>query len=121
MKIKQAISLTDRAAVRVKALLSEAPKERAMMKLGIEKAGCVGQAYRLDYIAAPDPLDEIVEGKGVSIAIEPKALLYLLGTEMDYEEGELSSGFVFNNPNQIDACGCGESVMLKPSELELEK
>ena len=66
-------------------------------------------------VAAPDPLDEVVEDKGVMILIEPKAVLFLLGTEMDYEEGVMSSGFIFNNPNQTDACGCGESVTIVPA------
>ena len=102
-------------------MLAQAPDERGALRLGVKKAGCVGQAYNLNYVKAPDSLDEVIKDKGVVIAIEPKALLFLLGTEMDYKEDSLSSGFVFNNPNQIDACGCGESIQLKPSELVLEK
>lgn len=120
-KIKQAISLTDIAAERIRVLLTQAPERAAVLKLGVKNAGCVGQAYTLDYVLKPEPLDEIVKDKGITIAIEPKALMFLLGTQMDYKESSLSSGFVFNNPNQIDACGCGESVQLKPSELVLEK
>jgi iron-sulfur cluster assembly protein len=120
-KIKQAITLTQEAVAQIKVLLAEAPDERCVLKLGVKNAGCVGQAYSLDYIQKPEPLDEVIEDKGVVVAIEPKALMFLLGTEMDYKEDVLTSGFVFNNPNQIDACGCGESVQLKPSELILEK
>ncbi len=120
-KIKQAITLTNEAAEQIKVLLAEAPRERGALRLGVKNAGCVGQAYTLNYVKQPESLDEVIKDKDVVIAIEPKALLFLLGTEMDYKQEALSSGFIFNNPNQIDACGCGESVQLKPSELVLEK
>ena len=113
----KAITLTAEAAKQVKRLIAEAPDQRRALRLGVKNAGCVGMAYTLDYVAAPEPLDEIIEDQGVIIAIEPKALMFLLGTEMDYRTDVFSSGFVFDNPNQIDQCGCGESVQLKPSEL----
>ncbi len=115
MNQMKAITLTDQAAQRIKALLAEAPDERRLLRLGIKNAGCVGMSYTLDYIAEKSPLDEIVEDKGVVIAIEPKALMFLLGTEMDYRKDIFSSGFAFNNPNQVDQCGCGESVELRPA------
>ena len=115
----KAISLTPKAAEEIKRLIAEAPDARRALRLGVKNAGCVGMAYTLDYVAKPDPLDEIIEDQGVLIAIEPKALMFLLGTVMDYRTDIFSAGFVFNNPNQIDQCGCGESVQLKPAELSL--
>ena len=105
-EIPKAISLTDRAAERIKHI---------SVRLGVKNGGCAGMEYTMDYADARDPLDEVVEDKGVMILIEPKAVLFLLGTEMDYEEGVMSSGFIFNNPNQTDACGCGESVTIVPA------
>ncbi len=115
MNQMKAISLTETAATHIKALLAEAPDERRLLRLGIKNAGCVGMSYTLDYVAEKDPLDEVVEDRGVTIAIEPKALMFLLGTEMDYREDVFASTFVFNNPNQVDQCGCGESVELRPA------
>lgn len=120
-KLRKAISLTDAAASQIKTLMRKAPDKRNALRLGVKNAGCVGMAYVLDYVKAPEPTDEIIKDKGVVVAIEPKALMFLLGMEMDYRTDVLSSGFIFNNPNQTDACGCGESVQLKPSELVLEK
>ena len=87
----------------------------ALKGIGVKKGGCAGMEYTMDYAEEQLPLDEVVEDKGVTIFIEAKAVLFLLGTEMDYEEGLLSSGFTFNNPNQTDACGCGESVTIIPA------
>ena len=115
MNRPKAITLTENAAAHIKALLAQAPDQRRLLRLGIKNAGCVGMAYTLDYIAEKDTLDEIVEDQGVTIAIEPKALMFLLGTQMDYREDVFSSGFAFNNPNQVDQCGCGESVELRPA------
>jgi iron-sulfur cluster assembly protein len=114
-EIPKAISLTDRAAERIKHIMSRAQTPKIGVRLGVKNGGCAGMEYTMDYADAPDPLDEVVEDKGVMILIEPKAVLFLLGTEMDYEEGVMSSGFIFNNPNQTDACGCGESVTIVPA------
>ena len=114
-EISKAISLTDRAAERIKLIMSRAETPKIGVRLGVKNGGCAGMEYTMDYAETRDPLDEVVEDKGVLILIEPKAVLFLLGTEMDYEEGVMSSGFIFNNPNQTDACGCGESVTIVPA------
>ena len=114
-EIPKAISLTDRAAERIKHIMSRAETPKIGVRLGVKNGGCAGMEYTMDYADARDPLDEVIEDKGVMILIEPKAVLFLLGTEMDYEEGVMSSGFIFNNPNQTDACGCGESVTIVPA------
>jgi iron-sulfur cluster assembly protein len=114
-EIPKAISLTDRAAERIKLIMSRAETPKIGVRLGVKNGGCAGMEYTIDYAEARDPLDEVVEDKGVMILIEPKAVLFLLGTQMDYEEGVMSSGFIFNNPNQTDACGCGESVTIVPA------
>ena len=114
-EISKAISLTDRAAERIKLIMSRAETPKIGVRLGVKNGGCAGMEYTMDYAEARDPLDEVVEDKGVMILIEPKAVLFLLGTQMDYEEGVMSSGFIFNNPNQTDACGCGESVTIVPA------
>ena len=114
-EIPKAISLTDRAAERIKHIMSRAETPKIGVRLGVKNGGCAGMEYTMDYAEARDPLDEVVEDKGVMILIEPKAILFLLGTQMDYEEGVMSSGFIFNNPNQTDACGCGESVTIVPA------
>lgn len=111
----QVISLTDKAAERIKAIIARSDKPIVGVRLGLENAGCAGMAYKLDYAEETAPLDEVVKDKGVTILVDPKAILFLLGTEMDYEETKLRSGFIFNNPNQTDACGCGESVTLTPA------
>jgi iron-sulfur cluster assembly protein len=107
------MTLTEAAAERIRALLAAAGKEQATLRVGVKNGGCAGMEYTLEYAAAKTPLDELVEDKGVQILIDPKAVLFLLGTEMDYRADRLRSGFVFNNPNQTGACGCGESVTLK--------
>ena len=114
-EIPKAISLTDRAAERIKLIMSRAETPKIGVRLGVKNGGCAGMEYTMDYAEARDALDEVVEDKGVMILIEPKAVLFLLGTQMDYEEGVMSSGFIFNNPNQTDACGCGESVTIVPA------
>ena len=114
-EIPKAISLTDRAAERIKLIMSRAETPKIGVRLGVKNGGCAGMEYTMDYAEGRDPLDEVVEDKGVMILIEPKAVLFLLGTQMDYEEGVMSSGFIFNNPNQTDACGCGESVTIVPA------
>lgn len=111
----KAVSLTDAAAERVKTLMERAGK--GYLRVGVKNGGCAGMEYVMDYVEAPEPLDERVEDKGVEIVIESKALLFLLGSVVDYETTTLHSRFVFRNPNETDACGCGESVTLIPAEL----
>ena len=111
----QVMRLTDAAATRIKDILSKAEGPIAGVRVGVKNGGCAGMAYTMDYAAEIDPRDEVVEDKGVRILIDPKAVLFLLGTEMDYKIDKLSAQFVFNNPNQTTACGCGESVALTPA------
>jgi iron-sulfur cluster assembly protein len=107
--------LTDAAADRIKAIMARAERPIAAVRVGVKNGGCAGMAYTMDYAEQIGPLDEVVEDKGVRILIDPKAVLFLLGTEMDYRIDKLSAQFVFNNPNQTSACGCGESVQLSPA------
>jgi iron-sulfur cluster assembly protein len=110
------VTLTDRAAERVKAIMAQAEQPYMGLRVGVKNGGCAGQEYVLAYAEAPDPLDEVIEDKGVTILVEPKAVLFLIGSEIDYETTKLSSKFVFNNPNETDACGCGESVTIEPAK-----
>jgi iron-sulfur cluster assembly protein len=110
------VSLTDRAADRVKEIMGRAEKPYAGLRVGVKNGGCAGQEYVLEYAESAAPLDEVVEDKGVTILVDPKAVLFLLGTEVDYEVSRLAAKFVFNNPNQTDACGCGESVTIEPAK-----
>jgi len=110
------VTLTDAARDRVREIISNADKDVAGVRVGVRNAGCAGMAYTLDYVEDIDPKDDIVEEDGFKVFVDPKAVLFLLGTEMDYEITTLRSGFVFNNPNQTSACGCGESVAIKPAD-----
>ncbi len=110
------VTLTDAAAARVKEIMDRAEKPYAGLRVGVKNGGCAGSEYVLEYAEEIAPLDEVVEDKGVKILIEPKAVLFLIGTEVDYEISRLASKFVFRNPNQTDACGCGESVTIKPAD-----
>lgn len=110
------MTLTDAAAERVKAIMARAKKPVLGLRLGVKNGGCAGMEYTMEWAEHKRPHDEVVEDRDVTIFIDPKAILFLLGTEMDYKESMLKSGFVFNNPNQTSACGCGESVMLKPAQ-----
>ena len=112
----QVMRLTDAAAARIKNILANADKPIVGVRVGVKNAGCAGMSYTMEYAAAATAGDEVVEDKGVKILIDPKAVLFLLGTEMDFKVEKLSSGFVFNNPNQTSACGCGESVALTPAK-----
>ncbi len=115
------LSLTDAAADRIKNYVSGSVKPVAGVRVGIKNAGCVGMEYTMEFIESADPADDMVEEKGATLFIDPKAILFLLGATMDYRMDKLSSGFVFDNPNQTDACGCGESVSITPaSEAQLE-
>jgi iron-sulfur cluster assembly protein len=106
--------LSDAAAERIKAVMAKAERPIAAVRVGVKNGGCAGMAYTMEYAEQVNPLDEVIEEKGVRILIDPKAVLFLLGTEMDYKVDKLSAQFVFNNPNQTSACGCGESVQIEP-------
>ena len=112
------MSLTDAAASRVREIMADSDRPVIGVRVGIRNAGCAGQAYTLDYVTEAVAGDDHVEDKGVSVWVEPKATLFLLGTVMDFEESVLSSGFTFRNPNQTGECGCGESVQLQPADLK---
>jgi iron-sulfur cluster assembly protein len=112
----QVMRLTDAAASRIKSVMAQAGKPVAGVRVGVKNGGCAGMEYTMEYADAVNPTDEIVEDKGVKLLIDPKAVLFLLGTEMDYKTEKLSAQFVFNNPNQTSACGCGESVQLTPAK-----
>ena len=112
------VTLTDRAAERVKEIMARADNAYMGLRVGVKNGGCAGQEYLLEYADSPNPLDEVVEDKGVTILIDPKAVLFLIGTEIDYETTRLAAKFVFRNPNETDACGCGESVTIVPASAE---
>lgn len=111
----QIMKLTDAAAVRVKEIMSNAGKPVIGLRIGVKNGGCAGMEYTMEWAEDHKPFDEVVEDKGVKVLVDAKAMMFLLGTEMDFQQTTLKSGFVFNNPNQISACGCGESVQLKPA------
>ena len=112
------VTLSEAAAARVKEIMGRAEKPYAGRRVGVKNGGCAGQEYVLEYAEAAAPLDEVVEDKGVTILVDPKAVLFLIGTEVDYEVTRLAAKFVFRNPNQTDACGCGESVTIEPAKLD---
>jgi iron-sulfur cluster assembly protein len=109
------MQLTERAAGRVRYLLEHAETPLAGLRVGVKKGGCAGMEYTIEPVTTPDPADDRITGHGVTVYIDPKAVLFLLGSVMDYETTKLRSGFVFQNPNEVSSCGCGESVMLKPA------
>ena len=111
----QVMRLSDAAAARIRELLAKSGRAIAGVRVGVKNGGCAGMSYTMEYAEAVAPTDEVVEDKGVRILIDPKAVLFLLGTEMDFKVDKLSAQFVFNNPNQVSACGCGESVELAPA------
>ncbi len=112
------LTLTDAAAQRVKAIMASKGPAVAGLKIGVKKGGCAGMEYTMEWAESAGKFDEIVEQDGARVIIDPQAVLYLLGTEMDYKVDKLSAQFVFNNPNQSSACGCGESVNLTPAPKE---
>jgi iron-sulfur cluster assembly protein len=111
----QVMKLTDAAAVRVREIIAKSDKPVVGLRIGVKNGGCAGLEYTMEWAEDQKPFDEVVEDKGVKVLIDAKAMMFLLGTEMDYQTTTLKSGFVFNNPNQVSACGCGESVQLKPA------
>ncbi|HKT54449.1 MAG TPA: iron-sulfur cluster assembly accessory protein [Caulobacteraceae bacterium] len=112
------VSLTERAAERVREIMAKGERPYMGLRVGVKNGGCAGQEYVLEYAEAANPLDEVIEDKGVTILIEPKAVLFLIGSEIDYEATRLASRFVFHNPNETDACGCGESVTIQPAQAQ---
>ena len=111
----QVMKLTEAAAQRIQELTRRADSEIVGLRVGVKNGGCAGQSYTVEYAHEIRPTDEVVEDKGVKILVDPKAVLFLLGTEMGYKVEKLAAQFVFNNPNQTSACGCGESVQLTPA------
>ena len=112
------VTLSDAAAERVREIMGKAEKPYAGLRVGVKNGCCAGQEYILEYAEAAGPLDEVVEDNGVTILVDPKAVLFLIGTVIDYEVNRLSAKFVFRNPNETDACGCGESVTITPAKLD---
>ncbi|MCA8901598.1 MAG: iron-sulfur cluster assembly accessory protein [Hyphomonas sp.] len=110
------VKLSDTAAARVKEIMAE--RGAGYLRVGVKNGGCAGMEYVMDYATAPEPLDEVVEDNGVTILIDAKAVLFLLGSEVDFEVTPLHEKFVFRNPNQTDSCGCGESVTIVPVAAE---
>ena len=102
-------TLTERAAERVRMILAERGEPSAGLRIGIDEKGCSGLAYKIEYADAQEPLDEVIADKGVTVFVDSRAIMFLIGSEMDYVTGSLQSGFVFNNPNAKGSCGCGES------------
>jgi iron-sulfur cluster assembly protein len=112
------MTLTTRAAERVRAIMASKGPDVAGLKIGVKKGGCAGMEYTMTWADSVGKFDEVIEQDGARVIVDPQAVLYLLGTEMDYKADKLSATFVFNNPNQAGACGCGESVNLVPAAGE---
>ena len=110
--MKQLITLTDNAALRIKEIMSDSEKKSVGVRVGVKSGGCAGMSYIMEYAKKINPNDEIIEEKGVKLFVDPGAIMYLLGTEMDYKKEEFSSSFVFKNPNETERCGCGESFKI---------
>ena len=111
----QVMRLSDAAAARIKDIMATADRPFAGVRVGVKNGGCAGMSYTMEYAEKVNPTDEVIEEKGITLMIDPKAVMFLIGTEMDYKSEKLSAQFVFNNPNQTSACGCGESVLLTPA------
>jgi iron-sulfur cluster assembly protein len=109
------VTLTEAAAARVQEIMARSESPCIGLRVGVKNGGCAGQEYVLEYAREAGPLDEVVEDKGVKVLIDPKAVLFLIGSEIDFVTNKLSAKFVFNNPNETDACGCGESVTIVPA------
>ena len=110
--MKQVITLSDNAANRIKEIMSKDKNKSLGVRVGVKSGGCAGMSYDMEYAKKINPNDEIIEDKGVKVFVDSSAIMYLLGTEMDYKKEELSSNFVFNNPNETERCGCGESFKI---------
>ncbi|HZP19184.1 MAG TPA: iron-sulfur cluster assembly accessory protein [Bauldia sp.] len=114
------MQVTERAAGRIRELMDGADRPVAGIRVGVRKGGCAGMEYALDLAEAATPGDDVVSAHGVTVYVDPKAVLYLIGSVMDFETTKLRSGFIFQNPNEVSSCGCGESVLLKPAERQPE-
>jgi iron-sulfur cluster assembly protein len=114
------IRLTDAAAARVSEIMEKSEGRYIGVRVGVKNAGCAGMSYTMDYAESQTPLDEVIEDKGVRILIDPKAVMFLIGTEMDFKREKLGARFIFTNPNQTEACGCGESVTIQPAKPEAD-
>ena len=110
------VKLSEAAAARIAAIMANAPGQYAGVRVGVTNGGCAGMSYTMDYASESKPFEEVMEDKGVKIFIDPKAILFLIGTELDFIQEKLGARFVFNNPNQTSACGCGESVQITPAQ-----
>ena len=110
--MNQIIKLSDNAAERIKEIMSDAEKDSIGVRVSVKSGGCAGMAYVMEYTKEVNPNDEVIEDKGVKVFVDSAAVMYLLGTEMDYKTEEMSSSFVFNNPNETERCGCGESFKI---------
>ena len=110
---EQVIKLSQNAAERIKDIMSKAEKKTIGVRVGVKSGGCAGMSYVMEYTKEVNPNDEVIEEKGVKVFVDSAAIMYLLGTEMDYKKEELSSTFVFNNPNETERCGCGESFKIE--------
>jgi iron-sulfur cluster assembly protein len=107
------IKLSDSAALRIKEIMSKAKNDSMGVRVSVKTGGCAGMSYVMEYTKEANPNDEVIEDKGVKVFVDSAAIMYLLGTEMDYKKEELSSSFVFNNPNETERCGCGESFKVE--------
>jgi iron-sulfur cluster assembly protein len=114
------LRLTEAAAARIHEILDKSDGRYIGVRVGVKNGGCAGMSYTMDYAESANPLDEVIEDKGIRLLIDPKAVMFLIGTEMDYARDRLASRFVFRNPNQTEACGCGESVVIRPATPDSE-
>ena len=114
----KALKLSDAAATRIREIMAGAEGKYQGVRVGVTNGGCAGMSYTMDYAEAAGPLEEVVEDKGVKVFIDPKAILFLIGTEVDFVREKLGARFVFINPNQTAACGCGESVSITPAKVD---
>jgi len=114
------IRLSDAAAARIHDIMAKSEGRYIGVRVGVKNGGCAGMSYTMDYAEGQGPLDEVVEDKGVRILVDPKAVMFLVGTEMDFKRDKLTQRFIFVNPNQTEACGCGESVVIMPAKDEAE-
>jgi len=112
------VTLTDAAAARMREIMAGADEKFIGVRVGVKNGGCAGMEYEMSYATEAKPLEEVVEENGIKVLIDPKAILFLIGTEIDFVTDKLSQRFVFRNPNQTDACGCGESVTIVPAKEE---